>query len=173
MSSYSDIVAGTPLVWKASGGDKVLTLTSLAHTSNGTRQGDKSATLVNTQYGLPEYLELYFVTKFGSAPTNGDEIQIYIGESDNATAGTSNPGTLTGADATLSNPTEIVKQLNFVGSLIASNGTGTGAQNQRFRYKPVCAYIIPVVLNAAAQDLSGTAGDHSLTITPYYRRAPI
>lgn len=169
--AYSDLVAGTAIVWKNSGGDKALTLTSIA--DQAVREGDKSATLVDGTKGLPELLEFFLESAVGSAATLGKEISLYIGESDSATAGTDNPGNLTGADATVTNGTEYILQLNFAGSLVLSNARGTSTQFQRLRYKPVQSYIIPVVYNNSGQTLSGTAGNHVLTMTPYYRRAPI
>lgn len=168
LPDYIGLVAGAAITWINTGGDKVLTLTSLAN--DAARQGDKSATLVNGTYGMPEVLDVRLESAVGSAATNGLEIELYIGESDNATAGDDNPGNLTGADGSLSNPDELKSQLNVVGSLILSNARGTNVQKQRFRYRPVCPYIIPVVVNKSGQTLSATAGNHKLVITPYYRR---
>jgi hypothetical protein len=170
-ASYSDLVAGTAITWKSSGGDKVLTLTSL--TNGSMREGDKSATLVDGTKGLPELVEFRLESAVGSAATNGKEINLLIGESDDSTAGNANPGNLTGADAGVSNPTELSQQLNFAGSLVLSNARGTNVQKQRIRYKPICAYLIPVIYNDSGQTLSGTAGNHTLVMTPYYRRNPV
>lgn len=168
LPDYSYLVAGTALTWKASGGDKVLTLTSLA--SGSAKQGDKSATLLDGTLGKPEVLDIVFETKAASAVTNGLQTEIYIGESSSATAGTDNPGGLTGADGSLSNPSEIKLQLSYVGGFNYSNALGTGAQRQRFQYYPLAICIIPVIVNLSGQAFSSTAGDHILTITPYYRK---
>lgn len=165
---YSDLIAGTTRVWASSGGDETLTLTSLAN--NAAREGDKSATLIDGTYGLPEYLEILFKTAVGSAATTGNVIELFIGESDSATAGTDNPGNLTGADAGWSNPDELKAQLYRVGALSLSNARGTNVQSVRMLYRPTCAYIVPAVVNLSGQTLSATAGNHSLEITPYYRR---
>lgn len=171
-TAYSDLVAGTAVTWAPSGGDKVLTLTSLA--DNGAREGDKSASWVDGTKGLPELIEVRFESAVSSAvATSGRELELYVGESDNATAGTDNPGNLTGADAALSNPDELKAQLVFVGSLVLSNARSTNVQKQRFRFRPVCAYSIPVVVNKSGVALSGTAGNHKIVMTPYYRRAPV
>lgn len=168
LPDYNGLVAGTALTWASSGGDKVLTLTSLAN--NAAREGDKSPTLVDGTMGMPELLEMRLESAVGSAATNGLEIELHVGESDSATAGNDNPGNLTGADAGLSNPDELKSQLNVVGALILSNARGTNVQKQRFRYRPLCPYIIPVVVNKSGQTLSGTAGNHKLVVTPYYRK---
>ena len=170
-TAYSDLVAGTAITWTSSGGDKALTLTSLAN--DAAREGDKSATWVDGTKGLPELIEVRFESQVGSAATNGKEIELYVGESDSATAGTANPGNLTGADAALSNPDELKNQLMFVGSLVLSNARGTNVQKQRLRFKPVCAYSVPVVVNKSGQTLGSTGTNHVVVMTPYYRRNPI
>lgn len=169
-TAYSDLVAGTPVEWSTTGG-KLITLTSLA--DQAMREGAKSDTLVDGTKGLPELLEFRLESAVAVAATAGKEIELYVGESDDATAANANPGNLTGADAGVSNPTELKVQLNFVGSLVLSNARGTNVQKQRLRYKPVCAYLVPVVFNGAGQALSATAGNHKIVMTPYYRRAPV
>lgn len=171
-AAYSGLVAGSSITWKDSGGEKVLTLASLTHTPTG-RQGDKSATLVDATKGMPEVLDVALYWLMASTGAAGDEIQVYIGESTSATAGTDNPGTLGGADASLSNPTTCDLQLNFVGAGIVDANQTTAAQMQRFRYKPINAYIIPVIVNAASQNLGAAGATLKLVITPYYRGAPI
>lgn len=170
-TGYSDLVAGTAITWTSSGGDKVLTGTSL--TDGSAREGDKSATWVDGTKGLPEIIEVRFETKVGSAATNGTQVELYVGESDSATAGTNNPGNLTGADAALSNPSELTPQLIFVGALVLSNARGTNTQKQRFRWKPLQAYTTPVVYNRSGQTLSGTGTDTVVVMTPFYRRTPV
>lgn len=168
LPDYSNLVAGSTITWKNSGGDKTLTLTSLTNGSG--REGDKSATLVDGTSGMPEFLEVRFESAANATATDGTEIELYFGESDNSTAGTNNPGNLTGADAGLSNPDELKRQCNFVGSLILSNARTTSVQKQRFRYKPLCAYIVPLVVNKSGQTLHATASNHQLVVTPYYRK---
>lgn len=167
-TTYSYLEAGTTITWVNSGGDKVLTLTSLADGS--AREGDKSATLVDGTKGMPELLEFRLETAVGSAATNGLVVELWIGESDSATAGTNNPGNLTGADAGLSNPDELKYQLNIAGALALSNARTTSVQKQRFTYFPTCPYIVPLIVNKSGQALSGTAGNHKLVMTPYYRK---
>lgn len=167
LPDYVGLVAGTPVEWSTTGG-KTITLTSL--TNNSGREGGKSATWVDGTLGMPEVIEIRFESAVGSAATNGLEIELYIGESDNATAGTDNPGNLTGADAALSNPDELKAQLYYVGGLILSNARGTNVQKQRMLYYPTAPYSIPLVVNKSGQTLSGTAGNHKIVMTPYYRK---
>lgn len=169
LPDYADLEAGATITWAASGGDKALTLTSLANDAG--REGAKSGTLVDGTKGMPELLEIRFESAVASAAANGKEIELYFGESDSATAGTNNPGNLTGADAALSNPDELKNQCALVGALVLSNARGTNVQKQRLWYpQPVQPYIIPLVVNKSGVALSGTGGNHSLVVTPFYRR---
>jgi hypothetical protein len=170
-TAYSDLSAGTAVTWTSSGGDRVLTLTSLADGAG--REGDKSASWVDGTKGLPELIEVRFEAAVASAATAGKEVELYVGESDSATAGTANPGGLTGADAAVASPDEKKAQLVFVGSLVLSNAIGTSVQVQRLRFRPVCAYSIPVVVNKSGQALGSTGTSLKVVMTPYYRRAPV
>lgn len=169
-TAYSDLVAGTALTWDTVPTTKTITLTSLANGS--AREGGKSATLVDGTFGLPEFLEVRLESAVAVAVTN-TELELYFGASDSATAGTANPSNLTGADAGLSNPDELKGQSDFVGALSFSNARGTNVQVARFRYRPICAYFVPFVVNKTGQALTGTAGNHKIVVTPYYRRAPV
>lgn len=164
----SRLVAGTPITWKNTGGNKLLTLTSLANGSAW--QGEKSASLVHGTYGLPELLAIFFETALAVAGTNGNTVDLFFGESDSATAGTNNPGNLSGSDAAWSNPAELFGQLRYAGSLIVSNARGTNPQKVRLILPmPTVGYICPAVFNQSGQALHGTASNHALTVTPFYR----
>jgi hypothetical protein len=167
LPDYPTLVAGTPKTWASSGGDYALTLTSLA--DNAAREGAKGD-FFDATFGLPEVLDVRFESAVASAATNGKQIELYLGESDHATAGTDNPGNLTGADAPLSNPDELKAQLYMVGGLNLSNARGTNVQKQRFSVIPTCRYQVPVAVNKSGQALHATAGNHKIVITPYYRK---
>lgn len=167
--SQSGTVAGTKVTWAASGGDKLLTLTSLAN--NAAREGAKSETLLELAFNnvMPVYLSFRFKSAVALAPTDGAEIEVYIGESDNATPGTNNPANLTGADAALANPDELKYQAIRAGVLRLSNARGTNVQEQMFLpYIPSRPYIIPLVVNKSGQALHGTAGNHALEMIPWF-----
>jgi hypothetical protein len=159
---------GTAYTWTSSGGDKVITATSLA--SGSARQGDKSATFLDGTKGLPAFFDVKVLTKAGSAVTNGLFLGLYMGESNSATAATDNPGGLTGADGSLANPAEITLQLRFLGAFPLSNALGTGTQTWRTVFYPRLAYQIPVLVNSSGQTLSATGTDHQIILTPYYNK---
>ena len=165
---YADYFPGTAKVWKSSGGDYAITLASLAN--NAGREGAKGD-LNDATYGAPAFLDVFVTGSVGSAATNGLQIEYYFGESTSATAGTDNPGGLTGADASVSNPDEKKLQTFLIGGLILSNALGTGVQKQAFTYFPTARYLIPLVVNKSAQTLGSTAADFAITVTPYFARS--
>lgn len=169
MPSYPTLIAGTPKTWKASGGDYAITLTSLASSTTAGREGAKGD-FYHATYGLPEVIVWTLETKTASAPTTGNLVELYTGESPTATAGTDNPGGLTGADAAVTNADQRKFQCSPVGCLYLSNNIGTGVQRQHFVQQPLHRYQVPLVFNNSGVALSGTAGDHVITATPYYRQ---
>lgn len=169
-ANYSDLLAGTALVWKNTGGDFVMNMKALA--TAGIREGAKSATLVHVTYGFPELLEIEVETKLQSAPTAGLECPIYLGFSRSSTAGTGNPGGLTGADAAVGNADQL-PMLIFVGSIVLSNALGTAVQRVRLIAVPKAEYVIPVFQNSSGQTTTNVDGETIISIRPWYRRAPI
>lgn len=166
LPDYTDLIPGTAKTWDSTPTTYAITLASLAN--NAGREGAKGDFQDGT-YGNPELLEVLFVAAVGSAATLGLQVELYAGESESATAGTDNPGNLTGADAGLSNPDELKLQCNLVGALNLSNARGTNPQKQRFVYFPTQRYWIPLVVNKSGQTLSATAGNFSIVVTPFYR----
>lgn len=151
---------GTAKSWKSTGGDYAITLTSLA--SAAAREGGKG----DLGATWSRRWAVFFTSSVAVAATNGKEIELYWAPSTNATAGTDNPGNVTGVDAALSNPTELVPQLIFIGSLTLSNARGTNIQKQYFVFYPPTRYGTPVVQNLSGQALGATAGDHEIRLTP-------
>ncbi len=172
MPTYAPLVAGTPIVWTSSGGDKVLTLTSLA-TGSG-RAGDKSATLIDGTKGMPAFLEFFVSIPVQSAPTDGLTIDLYLSFSNSATAGTNNPGGISGADAALGD-TDLLAQMVFAGSVVMASSITTGSaaapQLQRFIVVPVDAYVIPVIVNNSGQTVNATGTNSTVTMTPWYQQS--
>jgi len=167
LPDYSYLTVGTAIEWKNTGGDKAMTLTSLANDS--ARQGVKSATLVDGTLGMPEVLMFYFQTAVASAATDYAPIELWISESDSATAATRNAGNASGADAAYSNPDTLRHNLFQAGEVICSNSHGTSTLGSWIPYSPVLPYLSPIVRNASGQSLSSTAADHLLRMVPLYR----
>ncbi len=162
VSAYGLRTTGTALSWKASGGDYALTLTSVTN-GNG-RQGAKGDL---GQYWADGFSAL-FSAAVGSAATNGNVIELWWAPSPSATAGTDNPGGLSGTDATFNTtPDEYKYQLQYIGSLNLSNNAGTAVQTQVFApFVPFARYGMPVVVNKSGQTLSSTAGNFEVRLIP-------
>lgn len=168
--NYSDLTPGTPIVWKNTGGDFAMNLKGL--TNGSIREGGKSGTLVDGTKGFPERLQIIAETKFGSAPGAGAECPIYLGFSRSSTAGTGNPGGLTGVDAAVGNADQL-PQLLYVGSIVLSNALGTGVQREVLECVPKAEYVVPVFQNSSGLTTTSVDGETSVTIVPWYRRTPI
>jgi hypothetical protein len=172
-TAYSDLTPGTAITWTNTGGTKALNAKALTNTS--IRQGDKSASLIDGTKGMPEVLRIVVETKVQSAPTAGTTLDLHVGFSASLTAGTGNPGGLTGADGTGPNVDVLTAgQVAFVGSVVMSNNLGTGVQRGPvFEIVPRAEYMIPVLYNQTGQTTSNVDGETVITVTPWYRRTPI
>ena len=168
--NYSDLTPGSAVTWKNTGGTKAMLLKNL--TNGSIREGDKSATLIDGTMGFPEVLEFSVETKPVSAPTDGTELELRLGFSSSVTAGTDNPGGLTGADAAVSGVGKL-QQLVYAGSVVQSNTIGTGVQRQVFRVVPQKEYVIPVIYNNMGVSTSNVDGETVVTMRPWYRRTPV
>ena len=145
----------TARTWAASGGDEVLTLTSLA--TNTGRKGDGHDWGASHAGRVIVELEI----AFGTGPTAGNIVEVYWCSSrDNSQF----DGNLAAGDAAASD-TDIHKQLHFVGALRCDNVTTV--QRQSWIFWLPGRYGFPVVFNASGQTTTSTAGDNTLVITPY------
>jgi hypothetical protein len=161
---YSPTDAGQPTGTAAD-----IDLQSLG-TSGAARQSAKmdlgSATL-DVEYEMTAYIEWH------SAPTAGGSVDFYVGFSTSATAGDGNPGNLSGTDAAwqgygadTASGTEVLPQLQYVGSLVAAADAdiqvGTvGVFRARARY------MMLVVVNNSSVALCNTdAIETGVAVTP-------
>lgn len=151
---------GTAKVWKNSGGDGVITCTSLANAA--AREGDK----IDLGANWARAWLVTFETKLVSAGTDRTEIELYTNQSTSGTAGTANCGGATGADAAFSNSSTLKHQWTPVGSIAVANSAGTGVQRQCYEFTPSARYQSPLVVNNSGVAFSGTAGDTIITWTP-------
>lgn len=151
---------GTAYSWKSSGGDKAITLTSLANAAGrGGAKGDLGA-------AWSRRMAVVFITKFAVAPTTGNLVEIWWAASPSGTDGTENPGGASGTDAAFSNPTQAKFLLTYIGALYCSNAIGTGTHEFHTEFFPSMRYGFPVIINNSGQALSSTAGDHEFRLIP-------
>jgi len=145
---------GTPILWKASGGDHVLTLTSLANGAG--RKGDVHDFGAN----LPQFIRVEMKTKIASSPVLGKTVDIWWASSvDNSTF----DALIAAGDAALSD-VDLVYQMRPIGNLVLL--ANTNAQLQSFDFAIPARYGFPVIVNNSGQALSGTATDHAISIIP-------
>lgn len=145
---------GTSVVWTSSGGDEVITLTSLADDAG--RQGDEHDFGAN----FPEYVHVRLELDFNVAPTAGEFVILMWASS---VDGTNYDGECTGADAAYSSENDLWR-LWHVGSLKCTNDTDLQATSWRFKLP--ARYGLPVVFNKSGQALTATGTDQKITVTP-------
>lgn len=168
-STFPQKVDGTAQTWQSSGGTNVITCTSLA--AGAARQGAKSGTFADGTLGNPIEYRVKLVMQFTAAPTDGKEVEVWLGQSSSGTAGTDNPGGLSGTDAAYTITQRF--QLQYAGSLVGSNAIGTGVQQQsEFVVPRLELFLAPVIFNNADQAFDATALHTILTITPVFWKIP-
>ena len=109
--------------------------------------------------------------EFATAPAAGETLDIYIGYSPSGTAGTGNPAKLTGADAAYSgyssNLDDSLKQLDYIGSLVATIQATTTVQIALIgTISPSQRYGMIVVDNSTSDALFTDADEMSILISP-------
>ncbi len=105
------------------------------------------------------------------AAASGAVVDLYMGQSPHGTAGTANPGGLTGADAAYTGTAgdsvgDSIVQCSWVGSLACTSDADTVIQQSTFAFVPSERYVIPVVFNNAGQAFEGDAVEMSVLMTP-------
>lgn len=150
------------IVVKASGGDFAVTLASLANAA-----ARQSAKIDLGSDWSREYAITVELESGGSAPTAGAAVDLYAAFSPSGTAGTQNPGGCSGADAAYQagNEAAFVKQLTYIGSLVATASAST-VQRATFRIVPASRYLCLVVHNNWGQSLETNDDEHKITFTP-------
>lgn len=112
------VQTGTEIVFKSSGGDAAITMTSVANAAG--RQS------VKADFGATRarYYDVFAEVELAATPTAGNLIDLYLNPSGSATAGTDNLANCSGADAAYagysSNLSASVPQLLYIGSLVCT-----------------------------------------------------
>lgn len=157
--------SGTEKTFKSSGGNAAITLTSVANTA--ARQS------VKLDLGATR-AELYAVRaafEIAATPTAGTTIDLYWAPSSSSTAGTDNPGNISGTDAAYtgysSNLTASLKQLLPIGSFVCTaQATSTVQAAFVGFFKPPLRYGSLVVVNNSGAALHSSATNMVITFTP-------
>jgi hypothetical protein len=159
-----DLVPATRITLGSNTDTGLLTMKNIA---NGNYQQSAKIDLGATLHAL---YNVRLKNKFGSAPTAGNAMKLWIGFSNSATAGSDNSGNCTGADGAYTGysggtAAQSVLQLDFVGQLLLDANVGPqdgiiGSFTPRARY----AYL--VWQNASGQTTTNVDADHQVMIDP-------
>lgn len=156
---------GTAKTIKNSGGDAAITLASLANAAG--RQAvklDLGASRA-ARYRVKASFEI------AATPTAGNTIDLYWAPSESATAGTDNPGNVTGTDAAYagysSNLTASLKHLIFIGSFVCTAQATTTVQYAEVgTFSPMARYGSLVVVNNSGAALHSTDTNQAISLIP-------
>ncbi len=113
--------------------------------------------------------EVKIMLTYGSAPTAGsDNVQLWVGYSDSATAATDNDGGCSGSDASYAGysggtAAQSIYQLDRIG--VMALDSSTSQQSQTFSFSPKNRYCYFVLCNNSAQGLANTDSTSQLLIT--------
>lgn len=156
---------GTVKTWKSSGGDAAITLASLANGSY--REGAK------LDFGATrgQLYAVFLHIELAATPTAGNTIDLWMSQSDSATAATDNQGGCGGTDAAYtgysSNTAASVKQLTFVGSGVCTAQATATVQKMFVGYfSPVRRYCNPVLLNGSGAAVHSSDANCFLEFDP-------
>lgn len=118
-----------------------------------------------------EWYHVRAAFELAATPTAGNVIELYWAPSQHATAGTGNPGAVSGADAAYTgysaNLTASVKQLLFIGAFICTaQATGTVQVGEVGRFSPPERYGSLVVVNNSAAAFHSDAVEIHVVFDP-------
>ena len=105
------------------------------------------------------------------AAASGATVSLWWAPSPSGTAGTANPGGVSGTDAAYTGTAgdslaDSIQQLQWVGALVCTSDADTVIQQQTFSFAPLSRYGSPVVYNTSGQAFEGDAVEMSIIFTP-------
>ena len=147
--------------------DIQIDLTSVA-ASGGARQSAKSATLVIASSEYPTYYRFDACVELTAAPTDGGVIEFYWAGSGSSTAGTGNPGGVTGTDSAFTDTTGNLAQMTRIGVLVCrANAVNIGYVGI---LEPEWEYGSLVMVNQTDQNFHSAMDETHIVATPYSLR---
>lgn len=165
---------GTAIVFANSadfGGSPIARTHQINMTSLGAgaaRQGDK----VDLGATRAARYDVVLRPEFDVAPTSpGKQVSVWWAPSPHATAGTANPGGVSGSDSAYTGTSgdslaDSILQLQYIGALQCTSDVAPTVQQQAFTFFPECRYGTPVVWNEADQAFEGDGVEMSLIFIP-------
>lgn len=165
LPDYARVTTTTEKTIKSSGGDAAISLASVANSA--ARQG------VKLDFGSSR-ARRYLVRgsfELAATPTAGAVIELYMGWSNNATAGTDNPAGLSGTDAAYtgqsSNLDASARQLAYLGDFVVSALATTTVQDIILGIIEVpTQWGCPVVYNKSGAAFHSTNTNQAIRFIP-------
>lgn len=119
-----------------------------------------------------EEYEVMAALEIAATPTAGDVVEFWWAPSPSGTAGTANPGGVSGADAAYAgysaNMSAAIKQLQFIGDFVCTaQATGTVQIARVGTFRPKHRYGSIVVRNESGAALHSDAVEMSVLVSPY------
>lgn len=164
------VYGGAPIVWRAAGGNYVITLASIANAA--ARMGAVGDLAVRSLAGgryrwRPKYV-VAFQVNMDVAPVAGTVVELWWCPSPD---GTTFSAGVTGADAAyvgsaLGSVAQSKLQLIHIGSIVLTPDADGTTQLETFIFEPPARYGCPVVVNLGGQALEGDDDVHRITFAP-------
>ncbi len=156
MANKIYVTRETPIVWKDSGGDAVLTLTNL--TAGNVRYGDR----VDLGAGATNAREFSWslTVQFEAAPVVDEVIPIYLSWSD----GTNPDGGIGVSDA--AGDTNMIKNMKLIGILKVTSTDAAHNMTVSGTTRIPTRYVSPCIYNKTADDIKNTVNLSTFTLTP-------
>ena len=161
---------GTPIVWRAAGGNHVITLASLG--SGVGRCGPFADLATPSLVGgrarsRPKY-SVQLEINMDVAPVAGTVVELWWSPSIDGTtfAGGASGTNLGYSGSALGTVAESKLQMIHVGSIILTPDADGTVQRGTFIFSPPTQFGAPVVINLGGQMLEGDGDSHAITFTP-------
>jgi len=161
---------GTPIVWRAAGGNYAITLAGVLTTE--AREGVVGDLAVTSPVGgrirsRPKF-SVRFEVNMDVAPVAGTVVELWWCPSIDGATFTAG---ITGADAdwagsALGTVAQSKLQLIHIGSIVLTPDADGSVQAGTFIFEPPTRYGVPVVVNLGGQALEGDDDSHRITFTP-------
>jgi hypothetical protein len=156
MANKSYVARETPVVWKDSGGDLVMTLNNLA--AGAGRVGAQKDWGAGS---TPKFYSWRFTCQFETAPVVGERVELYLSTSD----GSEEDGQEGVADAALGS-TNSLRNMRPIGGLTVSSTDAAHDMTTSGICMIETRYVCPVIHNNTADNLKATANVSEFTLTP-------
>lgn len=167
LPDHFEVSQGTSVIWGEAGASGVTNTLSFDALADGSGRMGAEADL-GANFKRRYRIELWIET--GTAPTAGNVVDLYLATSYD---GTNYPSGVSGSDGAWpsdGNEDEWAKQLEYVGSLVATNDGNTVQMQAGWIWEASGRYIVPVVDNNLGQairdEATATNNGSRVIITP-------